>query len=254
MGMLVEPINQTNDVDPLVQGLCAFLLGVCYEFNREPGEITRTKIHAIFNRLSVDALIGRMSRVREDERFKTIGPEDIIMPYRFPSAIPPPSGSQASPGQEEVEIWFDWAFVDFWKSNYYTIQRSITLDPDTLGSSSNEAAEQAMIIASLRAEVRRQANEIDELRAKTSDDQSHASKEQQTEELRAQVASLTSDLQALQTKHAESEKEQEDLLIFLEEMSSKRRRDKARLQALGQDVSDDEADGEGEADEDGDEE
>ncbi len=80
------------------------------------------------------------------------------------------------------------------------------------------------------------------------------SHQQQTEELRAQVASLTSDLQALHTKHAESEKEQEDLLIFLEEMSSKRRRDKARLQALGQDVSDDEADGEGEADEDGDEE
>ena len=38
---LVEPINQANDVDPVVQGLCAFLLGICYEFNREPGEITR---------------------------------------------------------------------------------------------------------------------------------------------------------------------------------------------------------------------
>lgn len=60
-----------------------------------------------------------MARVREDERFKTIGPEDIIMPYRFPTAMPPSSsGPQGSPGQEEVEIWFDWAFVDFWKSNY----------------------------------------------------------------------------------------------------------------------------------------
>ena len=38
---LIQPITQTTGIDPLVQGLCAFLLGVCYEFNREPGEITR---------------------------------------------------------------------------------------------------------------------------------------------------------------------------------------------------------------------
>ena len=38
---LIAPITQPNGVDPLVQGLCAFLLGVCYEFNREPGEVTR---------------------------------------------------------------------------------------------------------------------------------------------------------------------------------------------------------------------
>lgn len=38
---LMEPITQSIGVDVLVQGLCAFLLGVCYEFNREPGEITR---------------------------------------------------------------------------------------------------------------------------------------------------------------------------------------------------------------------
>lgn len=38
---LVEPINQTSEIDAIVPGLCAFLLGVCYEFNREPGEITR---------------------------------------------------------------------------------------------------------------------------------------------------------------------------------------------------------------------
>lgn len=29
------------DSDPVIPGLCAFLLGLCYEFNREPGEITR---------------------------------------------------------------------------------------------------------------------------------------------------------------------------------------------------------------------
>jgi hypothetical protein len=38
---LIQPITQATGIDPLVQGLSAFLLGVCYEFNREPGEITR---------------------------------------------------------------------------------------------------------------------------------------------------------------------------------------------------------------------
>lgn len=47
---LVEPINQTAEVDSLVPGLCAFLLGLCYEFNREPGEITRQVPHTLASR------------------------------------------------------------------------------------------------------------------------------------------------------------------------------------------------------------
>jgi hypothetical protein len=38
---LVEPINQTSELDSIVPALSAFLLGICYEFDREPGEITR---------------------------------------------------------------------------------------------------------------------------------------------------------------------------------------------------------------------
>lgn len=38
---LIQPITQSSGVDSAVQGLCAFLLGICYEFNRDPGPITR---------------------------------------------------------------------------------------------------------------------------------------------------------------------------------------------------------------------
>lgn len=38
---LMEPVSMSSGMDVLVQGLCAFVLGACYEFNREPGEITR---------------------------------------------------------------------------------------------------------------------------------------------------------------------------------------------------------------------
>ena len=57
-----------------------------------------------------------MSGVREDERFKLIGPEDVIMPSRLPITHSYP-GKQHGP-HDDVEIWFDWPFVDFWKSNY----------------------------------------------------------------------------------------------------------------------------------------
>lgn len=113
----------------------------------------RTAIHAILNRLGVDTLVGRMSRVREDHRFKTVAPEDIILTIPTPSSHLAPGSSVEE--SDDVEIWFDFAFVDFWKSNYCefvaeihsysseantcsckdTVQRAITLDPDTLNTS-----------------------------------------------------------------------------------------------------------------------
>jgi intracellular protein transport protein USO1 len=56
-----------------------------------------------------------MARFREDERFKSIGPDSIVMPYPTPAFLQP---SLNANGTDEVEMWFDWAFVDFWKSNY----------------------------------------------------------------------------------------------------------------------------------------
>lgn len=46
------------------------------------------------------------------------------------------------------------------------------------------------------------------------------------------------------------EKEQEDLLVLLDEMSTKRRRDKARMREAGLEVSEDEGEGDDDDDED----
>jgi hypothetical protein len=79
-----------------------------------------------------------MTRLREDERVRALSPEDIVLPAPasftaapFASATEPsapaaatsamlPSLSGAGAGAEPAEVWFDWAFVDFWKSNYCT--------------------------------------------------------------------------------------------------------------------------------------
>ncbi|KAH7883346.1 p115 like vesicle tethering protein [Phlebopus sp. FC_14] len=236
LGVLVEPINQTTEGDSLIPGLCAFLLGVCYEFNREPGEITRSTIHPIINRLGGDSLVGQMTRVREDERFKSITPESMVLPY------PPPGvfASHPNTSEQEGEIWFDWTFVDFWKSNHYTVQRGLNADPDTLSSSSSgPSAEVTMMIESLRDVIRLQAQEIDALQAKMKD---VSTSEVQIKLLEGRVTDLESELQEAQDKRREVEKEQEDLLVLLDEMSTKRRRDKERMRDAGLDVSEDEGD------------
>ncbi|KAJ7496582.1 p115 like vesicle tethering protein [Mycena latifolia] len=245
LSVLVEAINQTSEVDSIVPGLCAFLLGVCYEFNREPGEITRATIYPILNRLGVDTLIGRMTRLREDDRFKTVGPDTVVLPYPTPQHV---QHGLKGENDKEGEIWFDWAFVDFWKSNYYTVQRGLSTEPDQLSSSaSGQSLESAMLISSLRDVIRNQTQEIETLQRQLKEKTSAGTAEFQT--LRDQVASLSSQLETSEGKRKEVEKEQEDLLVLLDEVSAKRKTDKARLLAAGLEVSEDEGDDDGDVDE-----
>lgn len=71
----------------------------------------------------------------------------------------------------------------------------------------------------------------------------------QKEALQAQIMSLSAELQSTTEKRQEVEKEQEDLLVLLDELNGKRRRDKQRMREAGMEVSEDEA-GEGDDDED----
>jgi hypothetical protein len=64
-----------------------------------------------------------MARLREDPRFKAVQPDQFDQEDQDALNIPPPALPPTTPGleefgDEEVEVWFDWAFVDFWKNNY----------------------------------------------------------------------------------------------------------------------------------------
>ncbi|KAI0828051.1 p115 like vesicle tethering protein [Trametes gibbosa] len=241
LGVLVEPINQSAEEDAVIPGLCAFLLGVCYEFNREPGEVTRATVHPILMRLGIDMLAGRITHLRDDDRFKAIGPDSFV--FTLPGAAPTHHQAPPAPGApkhevEEGEVWFDWAFVDFWKSNYYTIQKGIAVDPNSLSSAAGQGADSALLVASLRDVIRNQAADIERLQSQI---KALGTPSDEIETFREQVRTLTEQVASAEEKRRDVEKEQEDLLVLLDELNSKRRRDKARMREAGLEVSEDEA-------------
>ncbi|KAI0061957.1 hypothetical protein BV25DRAFT_1826249 [Artomyces pyxidatus] len=241
LGVLVEQLNQPSEVDVVIPGLCAFVLGLCYEFNREPGEITRETIHPILTRLGVDVLVGRMNRVRDDERIKVVGPDFWVLPCPTPQALNP---TFIPMYENETEVWFDWAFVDFWKSNNYTVQRGLVADPNSASSSTVQSGEESVLVASLRDIIAKQAAEIEALQAKLKELSASSSTAAAvtTSSFDEERKALEASLEAERTKRSEVEKEQEDLLVLLDELSSKRARDKAAMREKGMDVSEDEGD------------
>lgn len=120
---LIGPITQASGVDPLISGLAAFVLGTCYEFNRTPGEITRSTLHPILHsRIGPDTFVSRMARFREDARFKAVGPPEGVWEDEGEGELV--FGLTA---EEREEMWFDWTFVEFWKNNYCACARPLTL-------------------------------------------------------------------------------------------------------------------------------
>ena len=107
-------------------------------------------------------LIGQMTRFREDDRFKSVTPESMVT-SRTSSGVA--IGAHQNPVEQEGEIWFDWAFVDFWKSNHCesvsnvlvdgltgltvldrladgpdTVQRGLSSDPNVLSPSASSSS------------------------------------------------------------------------------------------------------------------
>ncbi|CAH7688088.1 p115 like vesicle tethering protein [Phakopsora pachyrhizi] len=247
--VLIEPVGQTSGVDPLVQGLCALVLGIIYETDQNPNSpIPRVTLQPILqSRIGPDQFVNRILRLREDPRFKDVGPDVLELNILISQSAEESFDSL----QERLskELWFDWPFVEFVKNNYVSIQQSILVDPASSGTknSSNESAAQNKLIDSLRDQISEQSKTIKALEEKV-EAISLESKEEirlkslKEEELNAQIEGLKTEMIALSKSQKESEKEQEDLLVLLEEVTSKRKRDKVLMREKGLDVSEDDDD------------
>jgi len=106
-----------------------------------------------------------------------------------------------------------------------------------------------MLIVSLRDVIRQQSEEIESLQKRLKAAPAPTvSQTSRIAELEKKVELLQVQLAGSEEKRKDVEKEHEDLLVLLDEVTSKRIKDKARLQEAGLEVSEDEGDGDDDGD------
>ncbi|GAA5832882.1 hypothetical protein JCM11251_000516 [Rhodosporidiobolus azoricus] len=238
--VLIQPVTQSSGVDSVVQGLCAFLLGICYEYNREPGPITRETLHPILqSRVGADQFVSRILRLREDPRFRNIGPHVLEL-------IDEDDASADDLGEEDG-LWFDFAFVEFLKTNYISVQRAILVDPHATSNvtRSSAAPGSSEVLAAMRDRIADQSKELDDLRElvhqlQQERDEERTAFQHEVASLSDTIVSMRETINTLRSEKEEADREQEDLLVLLEDLSQKRKTDKSKLRESGVEVSEDE--------------
>ena len=74
----------------------------------------RATLHPILHsRIGPDQFVSRMARLREDPRFKAVQPDAFDVEDNAENQL-----LDKEELDEGLELWFDWAFVDFWKNHY----------------------------------------------------------------------------------------------------------------------------------------
>lgn len=109
-------ILQPSQSKGLVAGLCAFLLGIIYEFSSKDSPIPRTTLHEILTtRLGREQFIDKMTKLRENSRIRDF---EVM-----------PQGSTPEQMGNLPEVYFDKTFVDFMKDNFSRVLRAVDRDP-----------------------------------------------------------------------------------------------------------------------------
>ncbi|KAI0182146.1 p115 like vesicle tethering protein [Hypoxylon sp. FL1284] len=111
---LAQEVVKHNPSSVLVQGLCAMILGVVYEFSTKDSPLPRSTLHSVLtSRMGRDKYVDSLSKLRSH-------------PFMRDFEVTP----QKSDGSgNQPDVYFDATFVDFFKDNYSRIVRAIDRDP-----------------------------------------------------------------------------------------------------------------------------
>ncbi|KAF9116419.1 hypothetical protein BGX27_002778 [Mortierella sp. AM989] len=213
---LIELISPSSKEDPMVQGLAAFLLGICYEFNWEMDAlITRATIQPIIlSRIGLDHFAACITRVRESKPFKAAVPFMVVLP------------SEESEGKLPA-LFFDYAFVEFMNKTFDNTR------PQESHTQTNNAEIESQLL-SLQSKLSTKDAEMAELRLQLEEAQRIITQQaHERQELEAALSSAREELQTSQSRHETLEKEHEDLLICLAEQDEELTGLKDQLQMLG---------------------
>ncbi|KAF9562533.1 hypothetical protein EC968_005203 [Mortierella alpina] len=245
---LIELINPSSKEDPMVQGLAAFLLGICYEFNWEPDAlISRATIQPIIlSRIGLDHFAACITRVRESKPFKAAAPLMVVLPSE--------EGGGRLPG-----LYFDYSFVEFMKKTFERTQKSISISPDQArphqGSMQGHQDASESQFASFQSKITSQNTEINELRSLLEESRRIVAEQtQERERYEETIAGLREEMrmrqdqygvleqehetlrqvhEALGREHESLGKEHEDLLICLAEQDQELTGLKEHMRSLG---------------------
>ncbi|KAI1636189.1 p115 like vesicle tethering protein [Biscogniauxia mediterranea] len=107
-----EVVRPSNSA--IVQGLCAMLLGVVYEFSTKDSPIPRPTLYTVLaSQISREKYVDALNKLRSHAFMRNFE----VIPQKSDN-----SGNQP-------DVYFDATFVDFFKDNYSRIIRAIDRDP-----------------------------------------------------------------------------------------------------------------------------
>nr|CAG8501137.1 10257_t:CDS:10 [Entrophospora candida] len=209
---LITPITQSSSVDARVQGLCAFLLGICYHFNHiSDSLVSRSTLQPILhNRIGVDQFINRITRLRESPHFKH--------------------------ASQYLQVFLEEE----------SIQRSVKSDPNAPQYSSNNKdlqndLDSASMFSSLKEVIKAQEQEITQLKNLIKQFEEKLEIQTKSNEevslLKTQIDLLKSEKEKEKEKHQKLSKEQDDLLVCLADQDATIKKYKTRLISLGEQLT-----------------
>ncbi|KAF5673067.1 USO1-like transporter [Fusarium heterosporum] len=151
---LIQAVSQPPALGggELVQGLCTMLLGIAYEFSTKDSPIPRaTLLSIIVSRIDRDLYLSRLSTLRGHPFLRDFE----VLPQKL----------DASSGRLP-DVFFDRAFVEFFKDSYSRIARAIDREPGMEISVVTNGVQKGVsreLVDSLRSQVEEKQKAVDEV-------------------------------------------------------------------------------------------
>lgn len=153
---LAQTVVQNNADNPVVQGLCAMLLGIVYEFSTRDSPIPRATLQPI--------LISRMGREIYVDRITKLRNHTLLRDYEVT-----PQRLDSTPPGMLPDVFFDQTFVDFAKDNFSRLIRAIDRDPGFEIPVVTNGVQKGIsrdLVDSLRAELEEKSKALDQAETK----------------------------------------------------------------------------------------
>lgn len=142
---ITKPSPNTEN-KPVVNGLCAALLGIIYEFSTKDSPVPRRKLQSILlQSLGREKYLDTIAQLKAHPHIRDFEPHDASF-----STGPSP------------RVYFDEDFVDFLKDNFSRLARAIDRDPGQEQHESHDGIDRDVLDA-LRGEIAEKNNTIESM-------------------------------------------------------------------------------------------